>query len=544
MMSAETLQAHAHPDDAAGASRARARLEAHRLVQRVQVDDCAAEVAERLATAEARGWSDVVRLLLYADLVHAWTSSRPDYDATIQRLHDRAEADGDAVLLAAALASRAEYQYSFASASVREQANRDLARAVAMLEVAEGDPLDRGSAYIDCGLAYGQRELWELEEEMYVRAHALLPACEEPLFERALVLDRLVGNVHRACCLREMGEHEALRQLRRRLADRAATGLDDASPDVFGVEVRVARHLLARLVGQAPVEDSVVLDQALTEAGHPYERPEHGMLRLADALAAADLGDWNEVAAQTSTAMLLFEEDIGPPIIAMSLRLATQAEVAKGSAAAVPAMAYGDWSARRRWDARLQLLAAARASLEAEQLRVERDVHAHHAHNDELTGLANRRGYTRHAEQLRAHETAASMAVLVVDIDAFKAVNDTFGHLVGDAVLIQVAGVLSKGIRPTDLVARLGGDEFVVLLAGLDAEAAQRRAADMMERLRLVEWGELAPHLDVSISIGVASGPGNDPQPYLVRADEALYRSKGSGGGDITLAESDPDAGG
>ena len=92
MMSAETLQAHAHPDDAAGASRARARLEAHRLVQRVQIDDCAAEVAERLATAEARGWSDVVRLLLYADLVQAWTVNRADYDATIQRLHDRAEA--------------------------------------------------------------------------------------------------------------------------------------------------------------------------------------------------------------------------------------------------------------------------------------------------------------------------------------------------------------------------------------------------------------------------------------------------------------------
>ena len=134
------------------------------------------------------------------------------------------------------------------------------------------------------------------------------------------------------------------------------------------------------------------------------------------------------------------------------------------------------------------------------------------------------------------------MAVLVVDIDAFKAVNDTFGHLVGDAVLIQVAGVLSKGIRPTDLVARLGGDEFVVLLAGLDAESAQRRAADMMERLRLVEWRELAADLDVTISIGVAAGPGNDPQPYLVCADEALYRSKGSGGGDITLAEGAPTA--
>ncbi len=538
MMSADTLQAHPHPDDADGATpdRAQARLEAHRLVQRVQVSDCAAEVAERIATAESHGWSEVVRVLLYVDLVHAWTVNRADYDVTIQRLQDRAESDGDAVLLAAALASRAEYRFAFASASVREQANRDLARAVAMLEIAEGGALERGSAYTDCGLAYGQRELWELEEEMYARAATLLPDCEEPLLDRALALNRLVCNVHEACCLREMGENDALQRMRSRVADTVGTR-SEGSADVFGVEVRVARHLLARLVGEQPAEDSVELDQALTNAGHPYERPEHGMLRLADALEAAEQRNWNEVATQTSTAMLLFEDDIGAPIIAMTLRLATRAEVGKGSAAAVPAMAYGDWSARRRWDARLQLLAAARASLEAEQLRVERDVHVHQAHIDELTGLANRRGYTRHAEQLRAQDGSQSMAVLVVDIDAFKGVNDSFGHHVGDAVLIQVAGVLSSGIRPTDLVARLGGDEFVVLLAGLDAEAARRRAADMMDRLRLVEWRELAPDLDVSISIGVAAGQGNDPQPYLVRADAALYRSKGSGGGGITLAD-------
>ena len=536
MTSADMLQALPHPRNAAveAASRVRARLDAHRLVQRVQTGDCAAEVAERIVAAESRGWSEVVRVLLYADLVQAWTLNR-DRDATIERLHDRAERDGDDVMLASALASRAEYRYAFASASEREQANRDLARAVALLEVAEGGALERGTAYIDCGLAYGQRELWELEKEMYVLAEAVMPECEEPLLERALVLNLGVVEVHTACSLLEMGELDELRRLGRRVA--ATPDRILLSHDVFGVEVRVARHLLDRLVGAQPVEPSVDLDLALTTARHPYERPEHGMLRLADALEAAELGDWDEVTGQTATAMLLFEEDVGPPIVAITLRLATQAALAKGSEGAISVMEYADWSARRRWDARLQLLAAARASLEAEQLRVERDEHAHQAHVDELTGLANRRGYTRHAARLRVEESAESMSVLVVDVDSFKAVNDTFGHSVGDAVLVQVAQVLSDGIRSGDLVARLGGDEFVVLLEGLDAEAAKRRAADMMNRLSLVDWSAMAPDLDVTISIGVAAGHSHDPQPFLVRADQALYRTKSRGGGGITLAD-------
>jgi diguanylate cyclase (GGDEF)-like protein len=538
-MSANMLQALPAQGSGKGhaSDRARARLDAYRLVLQVQIRDCGSEVADGIALAEARGWPEVVRILLYVDLVRAWVGAPEERDGTIQRLHDRAALDGDMVLLASALASRAEYQYVLASASAREQANRDLARAVALLEVAEGGALERATAYIDCGLAYSQRELWELEDEMYARANALLPECEEPLLDRALSLNWTVHHVNAACSLREMGEHNELRQLRLRLADRVEPSAESVHMDGFAVEERVARHLLARLVGDQPVEESVTIDEALTTERHPCEGPEHGMLRLADALQAAEEADWDEVMAQTATAVLLFDGDVGPPVIAMTLRLATQADIAKGSAGAVSAMAYGDWSARRRWDARLQLLAAARALLEAEQLRVERDEHAHQAHVDELTGLANRRGYTRHVERMRAHDGQAQMSVLVVDIDSFKAVNDTFGHAVGDAVLVQVAGVLSSGIRPADLVARLGGDEFVVLLDRMDAKAAKRRAAEMMQNLAFVDWSDLAADLDVTISIGVAAGFSNDPQPFLVRADEALYRSKSRGGGGITLAD-------
>jgi diguanylate cyclase (GGDEF)-like protein len=124
----------------------------------------------------------------------------------------------------------------------------------------------------------------------------------------------------------------------------------------------------------------------------------------------------------------------------------------------------------------------------------------------------------------------------VVDVDAFKAVNDTFGHAVGDAVLVQVAHVLSTGIRQADLVARLGGDEFVVVLDGLDAGSAQRRATDIAQRLAATDWSVLARDLHVTISIGVSAGLSDDPQTLMERADEALYRGKSRGGANITLA--------
>jgi diguanylate cyclase (GGDEF)-like protein len=419
---------------------------------------------------------------------------------------------------------------------VRERANRDLARAVALLRVAGGGALERGIAYIDCGLAYRQRELWELEEQMYACAAATLPDCEEPLFEGALRLNQTVVSVHQACGLREIGEFDALRKLGRRAA--AASRQADLATDGFGCEGRVARHLLSRLLDESPREESAALDLMLTVSRHPGDLPEHGMLRLADALHAAQEGLWAEVAGQTATAMTLFAREggpaVSPPVIALTLRLAAQAGVAGGSLGIAAELAYGDWSARRRWDARQQLLSAARASLETEQLRVERDEHAHQAHVDELTGLANRRGYTRHVQRIRSR--GSTIAVLLVDVDAFKAVNDTFGHTLGDSVLVLVSSVLSTGIRPGDLVARLGGDEFVVVLDRLDAASARRRADDMLARLALVDWGRLATGLDVTISVGVAAGPGSDPEEILTRADRALYESKARGGGDISVA--------
>ena len=195
----------------------------------------------------------------------------------------------------------------------------------------------------------------------------------------------------------------------------------------------------------------------------------------------------------------------------------------------------------------MQMVGSARSSLQTEHLRIERDRHARAAQVDDLTGLANRRGYSRHLAHLRRRRVKLPLAALLVDVDRFKAVNDSHGHAVGDEVLARVASTLAAGTRPDDVVARLGGDEFVALLDDFDDDAVYRRALDILEQLAAVPWASLSPGLDLAVSIGVAAGlPEGDPEHLVRRADAALYAAKARGGGTVEIdrggAEREPDA--
>jgi diguanylate cyclase (GGDEF)-like protein len=135
----------------------------------------------------------------------------------------------------------------------------------------------------------------------------------------------------------------------------------------------------------------------------------------------------------------------------------------------------------------------------------------------------------------------------VIDIDNFKAVNDTHGHSAGDQVLARVADALKHGTRPTDLVARLGGDEFVALLADFDADAASQRAAELVDRVAAEPWDLLATDLHVSVSIGVAvwtldGAPHEDSERVVRRADSALYAAKALGGDRVEVAQQTEEA--
>ena len=151
------------------------------------------------------------------------------------------------------------------------------------------------------------------------------------------------------------------------------------------------------------------------------------------------------------------------------------------------------------------------------------------AATDPLTGLANHRTVHERLDQelARARRAGHPVSLVALDIDHFKAINDTYGHAEGDAALQAIARVLSAQARPYDVVGRIGGEEFALVLPEVDGDGAYAIA----ERCRL-ELARLLIHgAPVSCSAGVASFPGDDPDGHrlLEMADGALYRAKASG---------------
>jgi len=156
---------------------------------------------------------------------------------------------------------------------------------------------------------------------------------------------------------------------------------------------------------------------------------------------------------------------------------------------------------------------------------------------DELTGLYNLRALR---EQLPvwlgpATRTGRSMAVLVLDVDGFKAVNDRLGHGAGNDLLREIASVLRFATRVGDAVFRFGGDEFIVLLPDTDEAGAEIVAQRIQQIYKEKEQTLRQTPLRVSLSAGVAVFPidGKTPEDLLAHADEALYRAKASGPGGI-----------
>lgn len=153
---------------------------------------------------------------------------------------------------------------------------------------------------------------------------------------------------------------------------------------------------------------------------------------------------------------------------------------------------------------------------------------------DEGTGCLNRRGFAARLESAAADgmRTGAPVALLALDLDHFKQVNDRFGHLAGDAVLGEVSATLMETVGERGVVARLGGEEFAVLLPGTDAEGAGVMAEQVLAALRGRRLQALPASVRLTMSIGIASERILDhgtSDSLRARADEALYAGKRSG---------------
>ncbi|HEY0628513.1 MAG TPA: GGDEF domain-containing protein [Sphingomicrobium sp.] len=171
------------------------------------------------------------------------------------------------------------------------------------------------------------------------------------------------------------------------------------------------------------------------------------------------------------------------------------------------------------------------ARLRAEVKRLESRVEEldRLAHRDALVPLANRRGMLRELEKMiaRRERHGIPSAMLFVDLNDLKILNDKFGHIGGDAALVNVAEKLLAGTRANDFVARLGGDEFCVLLDHADEKSALETAERLVDSIACEDFLFEGAPLPMSVAIGVTLiEKGDTPATVLARADKAMYRVK------------------
>jgi len=171
---------------------------------------------------------------------------------------------------------------------------------------------------------------------------------------------------------------------------------------------------------------------------------------------------------------------------------------------------------------------------ETEQLRSRAATLADQALSDPLTGIANRRSF----DQILNRLAGSAVVIAIVDLDHFKAVNDRYSHIVGDAVLRRVARAIVSQIGPHGHAARLGGEEFALVFPDAPEATATAFCEGVRVAIAAIDWSDLAPGLTVTVSIGVAAGDGDIPSGDLMQiADNRLYIAKADGRDRVVSAE-------
>ena len=174
----------------------------------------------------------------------------------------------------------------------------------------------------------------------------------------------------------------------------------------------------------------------------------------------------------------------------------------------------------------------------SDRKRAEEDI-AFKAYHDALTQLPNRALFLDRVEIALAHARRNDncLAVLFLDLDGMKSINDTFGHLTGDVVLSQMASRLSETLRAGDTIARVGGDEFLILLSVIESSEAERVARKILSRVSeplLIDRDEI--YLTTSIGVALFPGDGDDAESLIRSADGAMYRAKEAGGNGVQVS--------
>ncbi|GIE98614.1 GGDEF domain-containing protein [Paractinoplanes rishiriensis] len=524
--------------DGLPADRLAARALAHTLIELTQVAPRPDLVRRLTAEARDRGWHEVLVQFVHCQLI-TYSLDGAGQDA-IRQCSDvmlaAAEASADEIQIGLALAARALF---LVEAPRPEALTQDfgelLGRAVAMLDdTMAADAAGLGPraielpmAYVECGQAFHRMALWELEEEMYAKAAAAqelpLPPLLRPLkalTARVLVINRLEGATAMACALFEIGEREAARYVAT-AAVRPTPAERADLPPIWGWEVSALEHLLDTVAGVAPDAEPDGLVGRLANSTWPGYK---ACLCLASAIRAHDRGDVAAAARHADEAVRLLD-DYKPSFTTLAMHLAAQASDDRA------ALRYGRHLAALRWETRLSVLGSARSRLAAARVLRQGEQLNRQAYLDALTGCANRHAETRHLARLRRRDPADRLVVVLVDVDHFKSVNDTFGHAAGDEVLREIGTVLQAEVRAGDLAVRRGGDEFMLLVDLPPDATVPLIAPGLVAAVSRHDWSAVAPGLRVGVSAGQAAGPAREVDDLIHAADQNLYRAKHAGRG-------------
>jgi diguanylate cyclase (GGDEF)-like protein len=257
------------------------------------------------------------------------------------------------------------------------------------------------------------------------------------------------------------------------------------------------------------------LARALRAAGEIDEAIEVARRAVAYAETA---GDW-QVSASAQWLLVEIESEVGLP-------------------GAADGRSYANLLSQVLWQQRLSTLQGAHAALQLERVHRDKEIAQRAASEDSLTGVGNRRALDDSLRALQAEDAALGgpgqseigtpFSLLMVDLDDFKQINDTYGHVVGDDVLRAVAMAIRGVARSDDVVARVGGDEFVILARGADREAGGHLAERVTAAVDALAVGTRSGAITLHASVGVATADsGTEAAVLLAEADQAMYAVKG-----------------
>jgi len=416
-----------------------------------------------------------------------------------------------------------------------EQALLDLARSEVALERCT-DPGLRNWGHTGLGCVYTELRLYELAIPQFEAAAALsagAPTDPVPLAEsRAIDLLNLAetelkwaDELERATPYDGSGRDAE----RHRAAGHTHALAALAEAERVGLATMVATLRATALVSRPRSEAAASVEELRAELADPAHLDHHGGRAVIGAALARALwrsGHREEALQEAAHAARLSDAAQDWQVAASARWLQVEMQCEAGLADAVAGRDYAGMLSQVLWQQRLSTLQGAHAALEVERLRDANAEAARAALEDPLTGVGNRRAFND-ALASAALESDVPTSVLVIDLDRFKAVNDTHGHAVGDAVLRAVADGLTSVARASDVVARLGGDEFVLVARGADELSGRRLAERASEALNRLRVDTPSGPVQIAASVGLATtGAGLDTQGVFEAADAAMYVTK------------------